>query len=508
MKNNITKILYRFFLLTLFLLLGIQKSNAQQSKWVYEGELSFPQADSIYVKPYASTIDSAGNIWVISSIATDDKAHNSVWKAAPGDKIFTKVIDFGNYNSTDTSANYDENVGILRGIYARGNDIYLSGTLPFAKTKPNTLSFLYVLRNGSISDSLHFGFGMRGGGFGTYIDCITITNDSIAFAGCPYDPSHLGPSFRAFNMSGHTITAYNSSGEPAQRTYGSYLFGDPSFQYSAYYSPAPGGPMDATAYDQIRSIALVPGMNYADSASAKNNSYFYTSRSSSTKNPGSGGIAIWKGGFSKQPAAYTANAITDVSGDLSFGTFTYYGITSDSSGNLFVCRPDSGYEWVKEFVVAGNFATEIGHLPSLTDPNNPDANGAPFKGPTAISLSPDESQAYVVDQLARKVFTFTTKVTDVKQENISQNISFQLEQNYPNPFNPSTVIVYNLSKNSNVTLSVFNSVGQKIKTLVNSFQTAGKHAVNFSALNIPSGIYFYRIEAGSYSATKKMILLK
>ncbi len=507
MQGKIINMLTAVMLLLVMLFLSYPL-KAQQKEWTYQGAISYPLSDTSTIRPYSITVDSQGNIWTISTIATDIKAHNSVWKAAPNDTVFSKVIDFGSYYDSSSSSYFDTKVGVLRGISALGQDIYLSGTQPFPLTTPNTLAFMYILRNGSISDSVHLGFGMRGGGFGTYIDCNEVTNDSIAFVGCPYDPNHIGPSFRAYNLTSHVITSYDKSGTPSQRPFGNFLLGDPTFAYSGYYSPAPGGPMDPNAYDQIRSIALVPGMNYGDSANAIQNSYFYTSRSSAPTNPTSGGLAIWTGGYSKQPALYSAQPLTDVAGDLSFGTFTYYGITADSAGNLFVCRADSSFKWVKIFLISGTFATEIGHLPSQTDPNNRDPNGAPFEAPTSVKLSNDQTHAYVVDQVARKVFVFTNKVTGVYEKTGLQPEQYQLEQNYPNPFNPSTMIVYRLNKSGNVTLNIFNTLGQKVATLIDGFKTAGTHAVNFDGSKLSSGIYFYTISAGNYTATKKMILLK
>ncbi len=87
-------------------------------------------------------------------------------------------------------------------------------------------------------------------------------------------------------------------------------------------------------------------------------------------------------------------------------------------------------------------------------------------------------------------------------------LSYSLSQNYPNPFNPSTQITYSVPKSGSVQLSIYNTLGQKVATLVNGVVAAGQHTVTFSAGNLASGVYFYRIEAGSYTATMKMTLLK
>ncbi|MFC1555646.1 FlgD immunoglobulin-like domain containing protein [candidate division KSB1 bacterium] len=90
---------------------------------------------------------------------------------------------------------------------------------------------------------------------------------------------------------------------------------------------------------------------------------------------------------------------------------------------------------------------------------------------------------------------------------------FALKQNYPNPFNPETIIQYELPKVADVTLKIYNIFGQEVKTLINETKPAGYHqaiwdGTNNSGVKISSGIYFYRIQAGEYTAARKMILLK
>ncbi|HGY54827.1 MAG TPA: Omp28-related outer membrane protein [Caldithrix abyssi] len=85
---------------------------------------------------------------------------------------------------------------------------------------------------------------------------------------------------------------------------------------------------------------------------------------------------------------------------------------------------------------------------------------------------------------------------------------FSLEQNYPNPFNPITAISYRLSAVSDVKLTVYNVLGQKIKILVNEKQSAGKYRVTFDASGLAGGVYFYRLQAGEFTAIKKMILMR
>lgn len=85
---------------------------------------------------------------------------------------------------------------------------------------------------------------------------------------------------------------------------------------------------------------------------------------------------------------------------------------------------------------------------------------------------------------------------------------YRLFQNYPNPFNPNTKISYSLPENSFVNLEVFNSLGEKLKTLINSIQQTGDHDIEFNAEGFSSGIYFYKLSSGSFVSTKRMLLIK
>jgi hypothetical protein len=84
----------------------------------------------------------------------------------------------------------------------------------------------------------------------------------------------------------------------------------------------------------------------------------------------------------------------------------------------------------------------------------------------------------------------------------------KLYANYPNPFNPMTTLKYDLSAKGHVRLSVFNILGQEVAVLLDAQKEAGSYSIQFNAAQIASGVYFYRMEAGSYAETRKMLLLK
>lgn len=106
-------------------------------------------------------------------------------------------------------------------------------------------------------------------------------------------------------------------------------------------------------------------------------------------------------------------------------------------------------------------------------------------------------------------FAYRYRVVKVSEKIVGRkNSSFVLEQNYPNPFNPTTVINYEIPGNSRVTIKLYNVLGNEIRTLVDQDQTRGIHFIQLDARDIPSGVYFYTLRAGAYSASKKMIVMK
>jgi len=108
----------------------------------------------------------------------------------------------------------------------------------------------------------------------------------------------------------------------------------------------------------------------------------------------------------------------------------------------------------------------------------------------------------------RTWFVHVESTTAAEDEINKLPTEFNLEQNYPNPFNPSTSIIFSVASESQVVLKVYNLLGKEVATLMNEKKTPGFYELNFGGEKLPSGIYVYRLEAGSFSSSKKMILLK
>lgn len=112
-----------------------------------------------------------------------------------------------------------------------------------------------------------------------------------------------------------------------------------------------------------------------------------------------------------------------------------------------------------------------------------------------------------VRNLFNSIYPYSA-ITSISKSEHKQPNAFNLQQNYPNPFNPTTQINYQLAKNSKVSIKIYDVSGREVKTLVNETQAAGNHTSNFNGAGLASGFYFYRIEAGNFNQTKKMVILK
>ena len=134
----------------------------------------------------------------------------------------------------------------------------------------------------------------------------------------------------------------------------------------------------------------------------------------------------------------------------------------------------------------------------MNDINNQQLNFEFSKQPAQLIFDPNNN---IVLKIAETV-------VGIEEGGEIRPHKFELEQNYPNPFNPITTILYSISNRSNVLVKVYDILGNEVATLVNEEKEQGVYKINFDANNLASGLYFYRIQAGSFVDTKKMILLK
>jgi hypothetical protein len=127
---------------------------------------------------------------------------------------------------------------------------------------------------------------------------------------------------------------------------------------------------------------------------------------------------------------------------------------------------------------------------------------------TFTILNPDSTHAFPLDKFTFDILNDTTGIAAKIENEKLIPLLFNLKQNYPNPFNPSTKIKYTIPKPLKVKIEIFNLLGQKISTLLNKQISAGSHEVGFTAKDLSSGVYLYRIESGEYQEVRKMILLR
>ena len=178
-----------------------------------------------------------------------------------------------------------------------------------------------------------------------------------------------------------------------------------------------------------------------------------------------------------------------------------YGVAVDSDGTIFAANtglsgftriwPDDG---LRAYSYDGTSFTNTAHI---------DDDGFAM----AVALNSDGTVFLANGEEGLIAYTYSG-YTGILDEFSNSPYKYELSQNYPNPFNPTTKIKYDLPKSVKVKIEVFNLLGQKIETLINKPMPAGSHKVEFTAKDLPSGVYLYRIEAGEFQQVKKMILLR
>ncbi|MBK6506329.1 MAG: choice-of-anchor J domain-containing protein [Ignavibacteria bacterium] len=163
--------------------------------------------------------------------------------------------------------------------------------------------------------------------------------------------------------------------------------------------------------------------------------------------------------------------------------------SSELNNSGFEIERSTNNQWMKVGFVAGNGTTSSANSYTFTDRN--------------VNSGNYNYRLKQVDFNGNfEYFNLNSEVI------IGVPSKFELSQNYPNPFNPSTRINYQLPNDGNVKISVFDNSGKEVMTLANGFKTAGYYSVDMNASALSSGVYFYHLTAGDFSAVKKMLLVK
>ncbi len=181
----------------------------------------------------------------------------------------------------------------------------------------------------------------------------------------------------------------------------------------------------------------------------------------------------------------------DTSGNVYVSGYGYY---SDTYKDYLTVKynTDGDQIWVAHFAGTGGNEDAITSM-AIDGENNLYVTGFNFNSGTEE------------DYLTIK---YVQSTSGTKENDLEIPQSFILYQNHPNPFNPYTIISYQLTVSSDITLKVYDLLGREVATLVDEYKPRGKYEIEFSASALPSGVYFYQLKASNYIETKKMSLLK
>jgi hypothetical protein len=213
---------------------------------------------------------------------------------------------------------------------------------------------------------------------------------------------------------------------------------------------------------------------------------------------------------------------TNVTALTSFGGYLFAGTSQGSVGGIYISS-DNGNNWtlslndawISSFLYVGSniFAGSVGNgIWRSTNYGNywTQINDGLGSGAyNVLSLGADDQYLFagtVSSSIWRRLLTQV--VTDVNDGTSIQPSEFSLAQNYPNPFNPNTKISWQSPVSSWQTLKVYDVLGNEVATLLDEFREAGNYAVDFSAAQLTSGVYFYKLQSGEFISTKKMTLMK
>jgi mannan endo-1,4-beta-mannosidase len=197
-----------------------------------------------------------------------------------------------------------------------------------------------------------------------------------------------------------------------------------------------------------------------------------------------------------------------------FANYSLPSVTSDSvSSSVYGSLDDAGNEIHLIAInkklnesVAGNFSISSQHNIQSGRVWKLDDNSSEISEINSVSNITNNSFSYTLPSGSICHFVLQTDAVNVAEENHLPE-SYYLAA-YPNPFNPSTLIKYSLKNDRRVTIKIFNTLGEELRTLVDEIKSAGNYEVEFRANDLPSGVYIYRMQSGEFVSSKKMILIK
>ena len=214
------------------------------------------------------------------------------------------------------------------------------------------------------------------------------------------------------------------------------------------------------------------------------------------------------------------NTFTELNGSLDLNSNTLWVAGSPlpvelSSFSAIILKNGIKLEWRTETEVS-NYGFEIERSQTSNVKSQDEWIKIGFEEGYGNSNSPKDYSFFDENILAGK-YSYRLKQIDtdgkfeyskIIEVDLGSPMNYELSQNYPNPFNPSTTIRFSLSESSFINLTIFNSLGEKIKELVNELKETGGYTVEFNAKNYPRGTYIYRLQANDFTQIKKMVLIK
>lgn len=339
---------------------------------------------------------------------------------------------------------------------------------------------LRISNTGPVSSQLAYRLSINGGVGG-------LLEERIGASASTFSGSNLVRGNRYFAARRTTlkeIKSYHVINTSTQMQFAVYESTTPTGVFSRIFNSAPVATGTGTGFFSSGpiSVPLDSGKYYLIGASWQGTVTYYNS--SSTPTPVGFGSAL--SGFTASgyppPASITISSTT---------TAFYYGAVVTTSGKFVTVSNAAGD------TLSGGFGNDhtVSIMTTYLDPA-----GSPYTGEIVVA-SNDTANATVLVPVS------VTIVTGVDEQR-GVPLQFSLHQNYPNPFNPTTQIRFDVPTAGTVRLAVFDVLGREVKTLVNDRREAGYHTVVFDNSNLSSGVYFYRLTAPGFVATKRMMVVK